>query len=74
MSNTDNRTSITIDGKEYEIASLSDTAKAELVNLQIVDRKIAESQQEMAILRTARNAYASALRAALKEVDGGGDE
>ncbi len=56
---------ITVDGKEYLIESLSDDAKAQLGALNIVDRKIADLQQEVAIMQTARNAYAQALAAAL---------
>ena len=53
---------ITIDGTEYPIAALSDDAKAQLVSMQTVDQKIAESQQQIAILQTARNAYANRLK------------
>jgi hypothetical protein len=56
---------LTIDGKEYLLDSLSDDAKAQLGALNLVDRKIADLQQDMAILQTARNAYAQALVAAL---------
>lgn len=56
---------ITVDGKEYLIDSLSDDAKAQLGAVNMTDRKIAEVQQDLAILQTARNAYAQALAAAL---------
>ncbi len=56
---------ITVDGKEYLIDSLSDDAKAQLGSLNVTDQKIAELQQEIAIMQTARNAYAQALAAAL---------
>ncbi len=56
---------ITIDGKDYLIEDLSDQAKAELGSMNIVDQKIANLEQEMAIMKTARNAYARALGAAL---------
>lgn len=52
---------ITINGIEYSAADLSDEAKNTLGSLQLVDQKIAQNQQEMAILQTARNAYARAL-------------
>lgn len=58
---------ITIDGKEYPLDLLSEEAKAQLVSLQMVDRKIAEAQQDLAILQTARNAYAKALKGLLPE-------
>lgn len=56
---------ITVDGKEYLLDSLSDDAKAQLGALNMTDRKLAELQQEIAIVQTARNAYAQALAAAL---------
>jgi uncharacterized small protein (DUF1192 family) len=56
---------VTIDEKEYLISDLSDQAKAELGSMNVVDQKIANLQQEIAIMQTARNAYAQALAAAL---------
>jgi hypothetical protein len=56
---------VTIDDKEYLISDLSDEAKAELGSMNVVDQKIANLQQEVAIMQTARNAYAQALAAAL---------
>lgn len=56
---------ITIDGKDYLIEDLSDEAKAQLGNLKVVDQKVANLEQEIAIMKTARNAYARALAAAL---------
>jgi len=59
--------SVTIDGKEYALEDLSDKAKADLGSMQLVDQKIAQNQQEMAILQTARNAYAKSLAEQLPE-------
>jgi len=56
---------ITIDGREYDVEKLSDDAKQQLASLQFVDRKIGELQAELAVLQTARLAYANALKAAL---------
>jgi hypothetical protein len=56
---------VTIDDKEYLISDLSDQAKAELGSMNVVDQKIANLQQEIAIMQTARNAYAQALAGAL---------
>jgi hypothetical protein len=56
---------VTIDEKEYLISDLSDQAKAELGSMNVVDQKIVNLQQEIAIMQTARNAYAQALAAAL---------
>jgi hypothetical protein len=56
---------VTIDGTEYDVESLSDEAKAQLTSLQVVDQKIAEAKQQLAILQTARNAYGNDLKAIL---------
>ena len=52
---------ITIDGKEYATEDLSDTAKKNLISMQLVNQKIVQNKQELAIFQTARNAYAKAL-------------
>jgi len=54
--------SITIDGKAYPLDSQTDNAKAQLVSLDAVDRRIAAVQEELAILQTARIAYGNALK------------
>lgn len=56
---------IKIDGVEYDTETLSDVAKAQLMNIQVVDQKIASTQQELGIQQTARNAYSQALQAEL---------
>lgn len=53
---------IVIDDIEYDIETLSDAAKAQLASLQIVDRRLAALQEDLAIHQTARNAYAQALK------------
>lgn len=58
---TEEKAKVTIDGTDYELDSLSDGAKSQLVNLQLVDQKINTLNQELAFLQTARNAYANAL-------------
>ncbi len=60
---------VTIDGNEYKLSSLSDTAKAQMKNLQIVDAELARLQQKIAIAQTARLAYANALQAELPKSD-----
>jgi hypothetical protein len=52
---------VTIDGKEYDLESLSEEAKNQLTSIQFVDRKIAELQAELAVCQTARNTYAKTL-------------
>lgn len=58
-------TSITIDEKEYTMDSLSDEAKAQIGSIQVVDQKIADLNTQLAIMNTARNAYAQALQSLL---------
>ena len=58
---------ITIDDVQYELGDLSDEAKAQLESLQAVEVRIARANEEIAILQTARNAYAVALKEVLPE-------
>lgn len=57
--------SITIDNKEYKLEDLSDEAKAQIGSIQVVDQKIADLNTQLAIMQTARNAYAQALTSLL---------
>ena len=57
---------ISIDGVDYAIDSLSDNTKAQLISLQAVDRRIATAQEELAILQTARIAYSNAVKQELQ--------
>jgi len=57
----------TIDDKAYNIADLSEGAKGQIVNLRVVDQEIANLQQELVIMQTARNAYGSALNTEITE-------
>lgn len=59
---------VTIDGTEYNVADLSDNAKAQLTNLRVTDTEIEKLKQQLAITQTARTAYAGALKAELPEV------
>ncbi len=59
---------ITIDGIEYDAEMLSEDAKAQLISMQITDQKIASLQAELAILQTARSAYARELLAQLPKL------
>lgn len=56
---------ITIDGKEYDITTFSDEAKAQLASLQFVDAELQRLQSQAAALQTARIAYSKALQEAL---------
>ena len=52
---------ITIDGVDYDVDTLSEEAKAQLISLQATDQKITQAQQDLAIFQTARVANAAAL-------------
>ena len=52
---------ITIDGVQYDLASLSDDARAQLLHLQYCDRQLAELEVKQAVLKTARLAYSRTL-------------
>ncbi len=58
---------ITIDGKEYDVDTLSDETKAQLGSLQYVDSELARLQAQAATLQTARIAYGRALKQILEE-------
>ena len=53
---------ITIDGKEYSLDDLNDTAKENLGSLQFVQAEITRLQAQLAVYNTAANAYSIALK------------
>ncbi len=61
-------TTIKIDDKDYELESLSDEAKNQLVSLQFVDTELQRLNAQAAVLQTARLAYVNALKDALPPV------
>ena len=58
---------ITIDGKEYDVETLSDETKAQLGSLQYVDAELARLQAQAAALQTARMAYGRAIKQTLED-------
>jgi hypothetical protein len=56
---------VTIDGRDFELDKLSEPARQQAVNINLVDQEIRRLQFQLAICQTARNAYATALQAAL---------
>lgn len=58
---------ITIDGEEYDVETLSDETKAQLGSLQYVDSELARLQARAAALQTARMAYGRAIKQTLEE-------
>ena len=61
-------TTITIDNQNYDLETLSDEAKNQLVSLQFVDAELQRLNAQAAVLQTARLAYANALKDALPPV------
>ena len=61
-------TTIKIDDKDYDLETLSDEAKNQLVSLQFVDAELQRLNAQAAVLQTARLAYANALKDALPSV------
>ena len=59
----------TINDKEYDLDDLSDAVKSQIVNLQVVDGEITRLNQQLAIMQTARNAYAKVLEDEIAEKD-----
>jgi len=62
-------TTVNIDNIEYELESLSEDAKAQLVSLQFVDQKLAQLNAEAAAYQTARIGYANALNELLPKAE-----
>lgn len=56
---------ITIDGQKYDIDKMNAETQAQVRSLQFVETEIARKHNELAVLQTARLAYAKALKAEL---------
>ena len=56
---------ITVDNRDYELESLSDEAKAQVVSIQFVDQEITRLQAQLAAMQTARIAYGNELQRVL---------
>lgn len=53
---------LVIDGKEYKLDDLTETVKAQLASLRATDMEIARHEAILAMLKTARVAYAKAAK------------
>lgn len=60
---------VTIDGKEYPLDQLSESARNQVVNLRVTDQEIQQLQQRLAIAQTARTAYSNELKAELDKLE-----
>ncbi|MBK1637308.1 DUF6447 family protein [Rhodovulum adriaticum] len=61
---------ITVDGYEYNTEDLSDNGKAQLASLQFLEAHMERLKKDIAIFKTARNAYLRALKEELEKEDG----
>ena len=64
---------LTLNGKEYDIDSLSDEAKRLANNIIFCDGKLNQLQSEGAVIQTARNTYIQALTNKLENPAKDGD-
>ena len=58
---------VTIDSVDYPVEDLSENAKAQIINIQFVDQRLQQLNNEWAVADTAKLAYASALKNELKK-------
>jgi hypothetical protein len=56
---------VTIDGRDFDLDKLSEPARQQAMNINLVDQEIRRLQFQLKICQTARNAYATALQSAL---------
>ena len=57
---------VKIDGKDYDVDSLSDDAKKQLVSLQFVQSEISKLEGQIAVFKTAQAAYTKVLQSELE--------
>ena len=58
---------VTIDGKEYDFDSLSDTAKGQVISLQFVNAELKRLESKIAVYKTAQSGYLATLKEAIEE-------
>jgi hypothetical protein len=63
---SENMTKININGKDYALDDLSESAKETIKSIQFVDEQIQQKRNEWAVADTARMAYAAALKRDVK--------
>lgn len=59
--------SVTIDGTDYALDALPEEARTQLGNVRVTDQEITRLERQLAIARTARQAYFNALSGALPD-------
>ena len=60
---------ITIDDVEYNLGDISDSARAQLANIQFVDTQLQQLNNELAVSDTARIGYTNALKGELAKIE-----
>ena len=65
MDSASQPSNITIDGKEYVLASLSAEAREQIARISAVDRKLQELQVDFVIAQTARASFVEQLKSHL---------
>ena len=61
-------TTMTLDGKVYNIDDLSENAKVQLNNLEFVNQQILQRNNELQVAETAKMGYTRALKRELEKV------
>ena len=69
MADDKNAKKITIDDVVYNLDELSDNAKAQLANINFVDAKLQQLNNEWAVSDTARIGYTNALKAEIAQIE-----
>lgn len=64
---------LNIDGKEYDLDTLSEAAKQQLGALQVIDNELRHLQVQLNIAQTARTVHVQLLKAALPDNPLSGD-
>ena len=60
---------VQIDGKNYDLDSLSDDAKKNLASLRFVQTELQRLEAKVAVFKTSEAAYSSAIKKLLPESD-----
>ena len=60
---------IIIDDIEYDFDKISDSAKAQIANIQFVDAQLQQLNNELAVSDTARIGYTNALKSELTKIE-----
>lgn len=63
----ENKQTLTVDGRAYDVGQLSDEARQLVVNVQAADQELHELNRKLAITQTARVTYLNALNEVLPQ-------